>query len=79
MGTRGCSGECCFFPLLTCDINKSYVHVTGVCAGGFMCVVGPGFDSTSPAVVRSRASQTERTDARPAQNEICPKFLGAGS
>ena len=30
----------------------------GVRAGEclFMCVVGPGFDSTSPAIVRSRAS-----------------------
>ena len=34
--------------------------MTGVSTGGdylFLCVVGPGFDSTSPDFVRSRASQ----------------------
>ena len=33
----------------------------------FVCVVGPGFDSTSPAIVRSRASQAARRDSQLAQ------------
>ena len=33
----------------------------------FVCVVGPGFDSTSPAFVRSRASQAVGSDGRLAQ------------
>ena len=39
--------------------------MTGVCL--FVCVVGPGFDSTSPAFVRSRASQAEGSNGRIAQ------------
>ena len=36
--------------------------MTGVCL--FVCVVGPGFDLTSPAFVRSRASQAAGSDGR---------------
>ena len=36
--------------------------MTGV--GLFVCVVGPGFDSTSPAFVRSTASQAAGSDGR---------------
>ena len=34
--------------------------MTGACL--FVCVVGPGFDSTSPAFVRSRASHAAGSD-----------------
>ena len=40
----------------------SQIHMTGM--GLFVCVVGPGFDSTSPAFVRSRASQAVGSDDR---------------
>ena len=40
--------------------------MTGVCL--FVSVVGPGFDSTSPAFVRSSASQAARSDGRLAKN-----------
>ena len=36
--------------------------MTGVCL--FVCVVGPGLDSTSPAFVRSRARQAAGSDDR---------------
>ena len=36
--------------------------MTVVCL--FVCVVGPGFNSTSPAFVRSRASQAAESDGR---------------
>ena len=39
--------------------------MTGVCL--FVCVVGPGFDSTSPAFMKSRASQAAGSDGRLAQ------------
>ena len=32
---------------------------------GFVCVVGPGLDSTSHAFVRSRASEVARTEGAP--------------
>ena len=55
--------------------------MTGVSAGGeclFVCVVGPGFDLTSPAFVRSRASQTAGSDGWLAQkNGIGASSLGA--
>ena len=51
--------------------------MTGVCL--FVCVVGLGFDSTSPAFVRSRASQAAGSDGRLTQkNGIGPPSLGAG-
>ena len=39
--------------------------MTGTCL--FVCVLGPGFDSTSPAFVRSRASHAAGSDGRLAQ------------
>ena len=51
--------------------------MTEVCL--FVCVVGPGFDSTSPAFVRSRASHAAGSDRRLAQKtEIGPTSMGAG-
>ena len=42
-----------------------------------MCVVGPGFDTTAPAFVRSRASQASGTNSRHApKNGIGTPFLG---
>ena len=44
--------------------------MTGVSVGGeclFECVVGPEFDSKSPAFVRSRASQAAGSDGALAQ------------
>ena len=44
-----------------------------------MCVVGPGYDSTSPAFVGSRASQAAGSDGRLAQKtESGPHLLGQG-
>ena len=44
-----------------------------------VCVVGPGFDSTSSAFVRSRASQEAGRDDRFAQKtESCPCLWGQG-
>ena len=44
-----------------------------------MCVVGPGFDSTSPAFVRSRASQAAGSDDRLAhKTESGPHLWGQG-
>ena len=40
----------------------SQIHMTGMCL--FVCVVGPGFDLTSPAFVRSRASHAAGSDGR---------------
>ena len=45
----------------------------------FVCVVGPGFDSTSPAFVRSRASQAAGSDCRLAKKtESGPHIRGQG-
>ena len=45
----------------------------------FVCVVGPGFDSTSPAFVRSRASQAAGSDGWLAQKtESGPHLWGQG-
>ena len=50
--------------------------MTGAC---FVCVVGPGFDSTSPASVRSRASHAAGNDGRLAQKtESGPHLWGQG-
>ena len=44
-----------------------------------MCVVGPGLDSTSPAFVRSRASQAAGSDGRLSQKmELGPYLWGQG-
>ena len=51
----------------------------GVCL--FVCVVGPGFDSTSPAFVRSRAKQAAESatsSQKKTKNGIGPPYLGAG-
>ena len=49
--------------------------MTGVCL--FVCVIGPGFDSTSPAFVRNRASQAAGSDGRLAKKtESGPNILG---
>ena len=68
---------CCLFVT-----KRSQMQMTGVSAGEclFVCVVGPGFDSPSPAFVRSRVSQTAGSDGRPDQKtELCrhnlPKCL----
>ena len=53
---------CCFF---ICLWQRSQIHMTGACL--FVCVVGPGFDSTSPAFVGSRASHAAGSDGRLAQ------------
>ena len=51
--------------------------MTGVCL--LVCVVGPVFDSTSPAFVRSRASQAPGRDGRLAQKtESGPHLWGQG-
>ena len=50
------------------------IHITGVCL--FLCVVGPGFDSTSPTFVRSRARQGA-TASLPKKQNWAPS-LGAG-
>ena len=51
--------------------------MTGVCL--FVCVVGPGFESTSTAFVRSRGSQAAGSDGRLAKkNGIGPPSLGTG-
>ena len=51
--------------------------MTGVCL--FVCVVGPGFDSSSPAFVRNRASQAAGSDGRLSQkNGIGPPSMGGG-
>ena len=58
--------------VVTSDLGLFFVYL-------FVCVVGPGFDSTSPAFVRSRASQAAGNDGRLApKNGIGPPFLGAG-
>ena len=51
--------EVCF--LLNCLWQRSQIQMTGV------CVVGPGFDSTSPAFLRSSASQAAGSDGRLSQ------------
>ena len=49
-------------------------HMTGVCL--FVCGVGPGFDSTSPAFMRSRASQAAGSDGRLAQKRNMTPISG---
>ena len=48
---------CCFF---ICLRQRSQIYMTGACL--FVCVVGPGFDSTYPTFVRSRASHAAGSD-----------------
>ena len=59
----------CAFQMNTVCVVCVWLHLIEVCFlfmtevtnpngwSVFVCVVGPGFDSTSPAFVRSRASQ----------------------
>ena len=44
----------------------------------FVCVVGPGFDTTSPALVRSRATKAAGSDGRLAKKRNRAPSLGAG-
>ena len=58
-------------------MTEVQIQMTGVCL--FVCVIGPGFDSTSPAIVRSRASQETGIDGRLAQKtELGPHLWGQG-
>ena len=41
----------------------------------FVCVVGPGFDLTSPTFVRSRACQEAASDARLAAFQPCTDWV----
>ena len=67
--------EVCF--LFICLGQRSQIQMTGVCL--FVCVIGPGFNSTSPAFVRSRARQAAGSAGLLAKkNGIGPSFLGAG-
>ena len=52
------------------------VSAVGECL--FVCVVGPGFDSTYPAFVRRRASQAEGRDGLLAQKRNRAPISGAG-
>ena len=64
--------EVCF--LFICLWQRSQIQMTVVCL--FVRVVRPGFDSTSPAFVRSRASQAAGSDGRLSQkNGIGPPSL----
>ena len=49
---------------------------TGVCL--FVCVVGPGFDSTFPAFVKKKASQTARSDDKNQESPPPPISGGRG-
>ena len=66
--------DVCF--LFICLRQRSQIQMTGVCL--FVCVVGPGFYSTSPTFARSRASQAAGSDGRLAQKRNRAPYLGEG-
>ena len=78
----------CAFQMNTVCVVCVWLHLIEVCFlfmtevtnpngwSVFVCVVGPGFDSTSPAFVRSRASQQGATAGLPIKRNRAPIFGG---